>query len=73
MAQLAEREFDRFLHVGSRPSIMVCHGVGTMVSNETLNNVKSRHAPMIAKRNKQLLAIPGMIVLVILNASNGDN
>jgi hypothetical protein len=46
-----------------------------MVSNETLNNVKSRHAPMIAKRNKQLLAIvrPGIMYLVILNASNGDN
>ena len=46
-----------------------------MVSNETLNNVKSRHAPMIAKRKKQLLAIvtPGIMYLVILNASNGDN
>ena len=44
---------------------MLCHGVGTMVSNETLN----LHV------GQQLLAIvtPGIMYLVILNASNGDN
>ena len=64
------------LTVACNISIIVCQGVGTIVSSERLNNVTTKQAPMMANKNKQLLAIvnPGTSqkYVVILNTSNGE-